>query len=118
MRLQVLAGALALAVVLAAPLPALGSPADADPAFAAAGVYADGTGISDFGLPATAVQPDGKILTVSATPAGLTGSDIRVSRYTTDGAPDTAFGSGGTKVIDLAGFYEYARAIYVLDSGR
>lgn len=106
---------IALALLSANDSPA--APADLDSTFATGGIYTDPTVISDFGVVDTEIQPDGKILTVSATGAGIAGNDIRVNRYNTDGTPDTSFDGDGLKVIDLGGF-DYANDILVLADGK
>ncbi len=74
---------------------------------------ADGT--IDNGFPAIysgyvriLIQPDDKILTIDRVDKSetleRTNGDIRVVRYTADGALDTGFGSGGTRDIDITNF--------------
>ena len=60
-----------------------------------------------------AVQADGKILV-----GGVQGSDFAVTRFSTNGTVDTTFGTSGTATVDIAGTFDYARAIVVQPDGK
>ena len=53
----------------------------------------------DIGM-ATAMQPDGKLVTASRTQWGGMLS-MAVSRYGTDGTPDATFGNGGSSIVSM-----------------
>ena len=65
-----------------------------------------------------ALQSDGKLLVGgSAAPSALDGGDFLLARFTASGAPDTAFGTGGRTVLDLAGD-DQALALALQSDGR
>ena len=68
-----------------------------DPTFDGDGkrVYSLGAYAKAYGV---ALQPDGKIVA-----AGYYGNDFAVVRVLSNGAPDTSFGSGGLKTVDMGG---------------
>lgn len=79
----------------------------------------DGVRVDDFGSEDTArgvaLQPDGRIV-VAGTSCG---GDILVARYTSAGALDPSFGSGGRVCIDMAaGSQDQGEEIFVLPDGR
>lgn len=92
-----------------------------DEAFGESGASAIQFELSQFGensrASAGALQSDGKIVA-----AGVTGSHLALARYTTDGALDTAFGSGGFVRLDLTRFQkrsnEVADKVFVLPDGK
>jgi uncharacterized delta-60 repeat protein len=53
-----------------------------------------------------ALQPDGKIVA-----AGLAGFDIALARYSSSGALDTSFGTGGRVTTDVAGSYDHLSSV-------
>ncbi|MDQ0312841.1 putative delta-60 repeat protein/putative repeat protein (TIGR01451 family) [Kitasatospora herbaricolor] len=59
-----------------------------------------------------AVQADGRIVA-----AGVSGNDFALARYTSAGAPDTGFGTGGRVTTDFGGS-ENAQAVAVQGDGR
>lgn len=108
-----------LSIVLLAPVlvlllasTAAAAPTDPDPLFATGGIFVDTTTVSDKLVTDTALQSDGKILTISSVGSP---SDIRISRFTSTGAPDGTFGVSGSKVIDLAGSFDHANDLLVLE---
>ena len=93
-----------------------------DPTFGSGGkVLTDLQSASiDVGVGA-ALQPDGKIVVVGQTYAGLaTGFDFFVARYLPGGALDPTFGNGGFVIQDLlgAGGYDTAYAVAVQKNRR
>ena len=75
-----------------------------DPSFAGSGVYghqyAQGSGASAFNT--IAVQGDGKIVAAGAAGNGESGADAFIARFTSSGAPDSRFGSGGVQFTPSA----------------
>ena len=61
-----------------------------------------------------ALQSDGKIVAVAA--GGL--SVLRIARLGPDGSPDTTFGAGGMRTIDLGGSAEGAEAVAIQPDGK
>ncbi|OKI12877.1 hypothetical protein A6A07_17270 [Streptomyces sp. CB03911] len=59
-----------------------------------------------------AVQADGRIVA-----AGVSGNDFALARYTSAGAPDTGFGTGGRVTTDFGGS-ENAQAVALQGDGR
>ncbi|HKP18241.1 MAG TPA: delta-60 repeat domain-containing protein [Gaiellaceae bacterium] len=67
---------------------------------------------------AVAIQPDGKILAAGGSDAGR-GSDFAVARYTTTGALDATYGTGGAVTTDLgAKRYDFAFDVAVQADGK
>jgi uncharacterized delta-60 repeat protein len=65
-----------------------------------------------------AIQSDGKIVVVGG--GGTQDYDFVLARYTTEGALDTTFGSGGIVVTDIAGAgrMDVARAVAIQQDGK
>ena len=75
-----------------------------------------GAGFRVFGTINTiSVQPDDKI--VAAGYGGNTGDDFVVSRYTSNGSPDSSFGQFGSVVTDMGGS-DQARSIAIQADGK
>lgn len=64
-----------------------------------------------------ALQSDGKII-VAGRAAFLGSSDFGLARYTTSGALDPSFGTGGTVSIDFTGGSDGAEAVAVQSDGK
>jgi uncharacterized delta-60 repeat protein len=64
-----------------------------------------------------AVQPNGKILTVS-TETHLGNADLVVTRLRRDGRLDRSFGNGGEKVVDFGRKFDEATAIGIAPGGK
>lgn len=62
---------------------------------------------------ATAIQSDGKIVV-----AGSDGNDFTLARYTTSGALDTTFGTGGMVTTDFSGSVDQAFAVVIESNGK
>jgi uncharacterized delta-60 repeat protein len=79
---------------------------------------------ADFGgserASAVALQSDRKIVVAGAStsPSPVPADDFFVARYTTTGAPDSAFGSGGKVRTDFGGSFERAWAVLVQADGK
>jgi uncharacterized delta-60 repeat protein len=62
---------------------------------------------------ATAIQSDGKIVV-----AGSDGNDFTLARYTTSGALDSTFGTGGMVTTDFSGGVDQAFAVVIDSNGK
>jgi uncharacterized delta-60 repeat protein len=84
-----------------------------DPAFGTGGSVRTNLGSADEAAAVT-LQTDGKIVV-----AGRSGSAIALARYTTAGALDATFGTGGTSTTSFgsAGSGAFANAVAVLSTG-
>jgi uncharacterized delta-60 repeat protein len=71
---------------------------------------------SDVGN-AVAVQPDGRVLVAGNTPTGQ-GGDMTVVRFTTKGALDTQFGTGGVFTEDVNDSPDSADSMALLPNGK
>lgn len=105
-----------------------GSNNEVIPTLVAARYNADGkvdttfgdTGIATMAVPAgnayayaLLVQPDGKPVLVGSAgrkTAGVWDSDVFVARFTADGSADTAFGTGGMRMVDVGSLDDLARS--------
>jgi uncharacterized delta-60 repeat protein len=67
-----------------------------------------------FGM---AVQSDGKIVLAGTSYDGNQTSQFGVARFTTTGALDSTFGSGGQVTSDIPGDYEEAKAVAIQPDG-
>jgi uncharacterized delta-60 repeat protein len=78
---------------------AIAAPGDLDPTFGSGGLVA----ISGYGTPTRAggmtLQGDGKIVTVGETVS----EDWAISRFNSDGTPDTSFSGDGVQSLDMGG---------------
>ncbi|MFI0926819.1 calcium-binding protein [Streptomyces sp. NPDC021012] len=102
--------ALGLALVLALPGTAFAAPGDLDPTFGPDGrVTTPITGTAEGHD--IARQADGKLVVVGTSEAGFA-----LARYTTSGALDPAFGSGGTTTSDFGGGSHTANAVAIQPS--
>jgi uncharacterized delta-60 repeat protein len=76
---------------------------------------------SDFDLAASvALQCDGKIIVVGDALKSGTAvmQDIAVCRYTTNGSPDSTFGSNGKVTVDIYGTEDASRSVAVFEEGK
>ncbi len=89
-----------------------------DPSFGAGGkVMQDINGTFDV-IHGLAIQADGRIIvSAEATSSDFTMAETVVSRFMSDGALDTTFGSGGFTFTDFAGAYTYPGNLAVQDDG-
>ena len=71
-------------------------------------------------LRAMALQPDGKIVVAGDTEPGSTGIDFAVLRYTSAGALDTTFGTGGKVITPVSadGAHDRPRGLAVQSDGK
>jgi uncharacterized delta-60 repeat protein len=113
--LKVGTGVLVALAMSAAPAGAL--PGTLDGAFGVGGqVRTDFGGTYDWAY-ATALRPDGKILTAGVSNARGT-YDFALARYTAAGALDPSFGEGGLVTTDFGGSYDWAYAMALQPDGR
>jgi uncharacterized delta-60 repeat protein len=114
--LGVLAVTVVFAVtVVAAPAGAL--PGELDGGFGVAGqLTTDFGGTYDWAY-ATAVQPDGRILTAGLSNARGT-YDFALARYSSAGHPDPSFGDHGLVTTDFGKSYDWAYAMVLQPDGR
>src|SRR4051794_16585241 len=100
-----IAAALAVCFTMLAAAPAEAAPAGTlDPGFGSGpGFVTTSAGSSGFAyLTDAASQPsDGKIVVVGAVGNAVSGQDVLVARYNTDGSLDASFGSGGIVITPL-----------------
>ena len=75
-----------------------------------------GAAINDFGG-RIALLPDGKMLAAGGASAA-DGFDFSLSRFNSNGTPDTSFGSGGRVTTDLGGRFEGATSIVLQPDGK
>jgi len=64
------------------------------------------------------LQPDGKILAVGRTSASTGYTDFALARFTSAGAVDTMFGSGGGRRLDAFGHNDVALSVAVQGDGK
>jgi uncharacterized delta-60 repeat protein len=64
------------------------------------------------------LQPDGKIVVVGRSRTGGTTFDFLVARFTSAGALDPSFGTGGIVVTDVNGDVDFASAVALQPDGR
>jgi uncharacterized delta-60 repeat protein len=87
-----------------------------DTTFGVGGKVTSGFGATASSANALALAPDGRIVL-----AGITGVypdiDFGVARYSTGGALDPSFGSGGTATTDFFGGFDMAEAVAVQGDG-
>jgi uncharacterized delta-60 repeat protein len=72
-------------------------------------------------ISAVAVQPDGRIVVAGFAQLGGAGGNPRVfalARYTSDGLPDTSFGSGGALTTSFGGSFAGASALMLQPDGK
>jgi uncharacterized delta-60 repeat protein len=105
-RLSLLSVSLVLTVQI------LAAPGDLDLTFNGTGKSVVGFGQTNDEIRATAIQPDGKVIT-----AGNADSSIAVVRFNQDGSPDNTFGKQG-KVIPPASSIENCSAVVVQPDGK
>jgi len=91
---------------------AMAAPGDLDTTFGSGGKVLTSISGTDRAY-CVAVQSDGKIVI-----AGYAGSDIAVVRYTSTGALDPTFGSGGIVTTSLTGGNDYAFGITLQSDGK
>ncbi|MBN9521121.1 FG-GAP repeat protein [bacterium] len=87
-----------------------------DPAFGTGGVVVTTIAGSNDAAYAVAAQPDGKLVVAGATNAA--GPDALLLRYTADGTPDPAFGTGGRVPFGTAALEERWDAVAVQPDGK
>ena len=88
-----------------------------DPTFGSGGVVTTALSKNDFDYAyRTAVQPDGKIITVGQ--VGFSASRYGLTRYNPNGSLDTSFGSGGKVVVGSSNESHYAFDIALQPNGK
>ena len=107
----------ALLAALALAVPAAAAPTDLDSLFDGDGLLVDTANIADRGVVDTEIDPNGKIVTLTSTNAGINGTDIRVNRRNSDGTPDMGFDGDGLKIIDVDGDYDHGNELYIYPDG-
>jgi uncharacterized delta-60 repeat protein len=102
--------------VLLTPAAVCGAPGDLDPSFGSGGVVTTAIGMGPLASTATAValQPDGKIVAAGFS----TNNEIALARYTTAGALDKSFGSGGIVTTAIGGLGSAAYAVALQPDGN
>ena len=94
-----------------------------DTSFGSGGVVTTSVGSGDdFGY-SVAVQSDGKIVVAGYSTNGIhynntTDSDIVLVRYTTTGALDTSFGSGGKVITSIGSSFDYGYTAALQSDGK
>lgn len=83
----------------------------------------DGKVVSNLGSPvessrAVAIQPDGRIVVAGSSSSRDRAPDFLVARYTSDGALDTSFGTGGQTLLDFATPIDVALAVALQPDGK
>ena len=75
--------------------------------------------VGAYNYNAIAVQPDGKIVATGYQyGGGFTTINFVVSRYNTDGTPDTTFGNGGTVITNWNDWDDSPESIAILPDGK
>lgn len=94
-----------------------------DSAFGTDGIvrtfFAGGAGIDK--ARSVVVQPDGKIVAAGVSPIGGQGASFALARYTTDGMPDSTFGTNGTvraQVLGAPGGNDDAASVALQPDGK
>jgi len=87
-----------------------------DTAFGTGGIVTTDFGGYDYAYD-LAIQSDGKILLAGYTDNASCGYDFALSRYTSGGVLDTAFGTGGIVTTDFGG-YDYACDLAIQSDGK
>lgn len=88
-----------------------------DPSFGVNGKVRTSVGAGVDGGNAIAVRSDGKVLVAGSTAVGSSG-DMVLVRYFSDGSLDSAFGNGGTAIVDIEGGVDVAAAMVQQMDGR
>ena len=100
-----------------AAVPALAAPGDLDPAFGTGGKVLTPIGSgNDQGFSVT-VQSDGKVV-VSGTSFIGTNSDFALARYTSTGALDPTFGTGGKVTTPIGSAQAYGFSVALQSDGK
>jgi len=109
---------IAIFVLLLFPIThAYAAPGDLDLTFSGDGKLTDGLSRGDDAARGVAIQPDGKIVVVGSSWAGLS-VDFSVARYNTDGSLDATFGIGGKVTTDFSSNSDQAYAIAIQQDGK
>src|SRR3989338_3785903 len=103
MKKQTLA-LLTFAILLASGPLSWGAPGDLDTGFDGDGKVMQDLGLDDAAT-GVALQSDGKILVVSYSAEGGV-VEVVVSRFNSNGSPDTTFGTDGSVVVEAPGSFE------------
>ena len=94
-------------------------PGQLDAGFGSGGQVTHGINTAQDQFYAVTQQPDGKILAAGRTySGGRVGNDVLVTRWNTDGTPDTTFGSNGSVIHDVNGNGDIAFSILVQPDGK
>ncbi|AUX41538.1 hypothetical protein SOCE26_029580 [Sorangium cellulosum] len=93
------------------------SSGDLDTTFAAPDGYETWALVEPSSARAIAVDSRGRIVVAGQAGADVEG-DLVIARFLADGQPDTAFGTGGHRIIESPGSDEHAVAVALLPDGR
>jgi uncharacterized delta-60 repeat protein len=98
---------------------AVAAPGDLDPSYGVNGVAAFKFGPSPDALYATAIQPDGKILSAGYSYTDVSSMDVALVRQLPDGTLDSTFGVGGRVIVNAGpGTNAQAMAILLQSDGK
>ena len=90
-----------------------------DSTFGTAGIAEVDLGYAYEVVESLRLQPDGKILVAGEVSSSATGgNEVGVARLLADGSPDTSFGTGGARIVDLLGGEDVVNGMVVLGDGR
>jgi uncharacterized delta-60 repeat protein len=115
-RTVIVLGLAALPAALIAPA-AQAAPGDLDPTFGSGGVVTTPIGPDVDSAYGVAVQSDGKIVVVGRSSNG-SNLDFAVVRYTTTGALDSTFGSGGKVTTAVGSGEDVPSAVAIQSDGK
>lgn len=107
----------ALVVGYSAPILCFAQAGNMDSTFSYDGYSGVSFGIGESRATCVAVQADGKIV-VGGYFAASGDFDFALTRYKTNGDPDSSFGINGKKVVDFDGYNDYANAISIQSDGK
>jgi uncharacterized delta-60 repeat protein len=103
--------------ILAAPAHA--APGDLDPSFSGDGIVTTPVGTGDDQVNGVRVQSDGKIVVAGTTDNGFAApDDFALVRYTSSGALDSSFGSGGKVVTSISSSEDRGQAVAIHTDGK
>jgi uncharacterized delta-60 repeat protein len=93
---------------------------DLDPLFGSGGMLMTDLGKSTDIAEAVAIQADGKLVVVGTTYKNndFSGEDFVVTRYNTDGTPDTTFGNRGKVRTDFPGLAAVPSSVVIQPDGK
>ncbi|MBL8309494.1 MAG: hypothetical protein JNL19_03630 [Burkholderiales bacterium] len=89
-----------------------------DNTFGTGGIVHTDVGVSGSNAAGLRLQPDGKIVVAGVCYAASGLADVCLARYTTVGALDTSFGSGGKVLTSLVSSHDIANALALQIDGK